>query len=1153
MALGSLEAQAPAIAAGGGESPLRPGKRLPGMGASLRGVDHCPTFRPMWKKRTRAPGQVSSCRASVRMTELDELARALARWPLKSAITLDQIAEPSQAFWVAWCLEELDERRPNQPATLWVLCRDVTQQDRLANEIPVWTQHPILYFPQHDAVHFEGALPDPETASERLQTLHALGRPAEAWRAVLLHHESLEESVVAPGSLDREELQVEVGSRWDPEVIARNLQEAEFERVPQVFERGQYAQRGGITDVFPWQAKDPLRIEFFDREIESIRVFDIDAQTSVRPLERASLLLKHSSQSFGSLREYLREGDRRLAIECGEEVVVEAELRMTEFSTEATTSSPAWASMDGPLGEFHAGDFVLQETRRQRFVQQLEQWTADQWQIRMYFNNKGEVERFRELVPAKALERAGVQFCEGRLAKGFTIPAAKLAILTDAEIFGRYQHGRTQRLFQRISRQRRVSSHSDFTQLQADDFVVHAEYGIGRYLEIQRRERHGREEEVLVIEYAEEAKLYVPLEQAHLVSRYVGVGQSMPRLNKLGSSRWMKVRKAAERAIMDYAGELLKFQASRQTYKGTCHSGDTSWQWEFENAFLYKETRDQIKAIHETKTDMESELPMDRLICGDVGFGKTEVAIRASFKAVMSGYQVGVLVPTTILARQHFQTFCERMSDYPIRIEHLSRFRSPAEQGAVIRDLANGSVDIVIGTHRLISKDVAFKKLGLVIIDEEQRFGVRHKEKFKERFHLVDVLTLSATPIPRTLYMALVGVRDMSTIETAPPNRLPVHTTICAYDERLVRDVIHRELKRDGQVYYLHNRIESIEGVARSIRELCPGARVGVGHGKMDKVLLENVMHRFVDGRIDVLVCTTIIESGIDIPNANTIIIDRADRFGLADLYQLRGRVGRSQRKAYAILLLPRYMLSGGDARKRMRAIRDHSSLGSGFKIAMRDLEIRGAGNLLGTQQSGHIVAVGFELYCQLLKQSIAALQGRHTVTRVDVPLRVDFLTNSDSQEDNCENRVPAYLPASYIEEAPMRIAAYRQLAQLTTMRELKRLRQEWRDRFGPPPPAVECLLACTELRMAAAHAGVSVVEIKEGKLMLTKGGDYLLVNGKFPRPGGATNRERLFAAVEMVHSLNHRNIRPASRMPSPRGEADPFHRALSQPTQKSR
>ncbi len=1067
-------------------------------------------------------GEAPSRLGLVSMPELEKLAAAITRPGIRAVRTFDQIAEPAQAFWITWFLDELTARRPGG-GHLWVLCRDVTQQDRLANELPVWSRHPVLYFPQHDAVHFEGALPDPETASERLQTLHALDQGQGNWRVILAHHESLDETVPAPGSLEREEMAIEVGAAWDLEFLAQNLQEAGFERVPQVYVRGHYAQRGGILDVFPWQATEPVRIEFFDRDVESIRVFDIDSQISVRQIERTTLLLREAGEAFDKLESYIAREDPVVALECGEAVPERAKIHFTEFSASSHSRTSAWASTDSPLGEFHAGDFVLQEARREAFTQQLRLWSDEGWCIRLYFNNRGEVDRFEELVPRAVLRETGVEICEGRLAKGFTIPAARLAILTDAEIFGRYQHGRTQRLFKRVSRQRRFTKPSDFTQFQPNDFVVHAEYGIGRYLDIIKRESQGRVEEVLVIEYAEEAKLYVPLEHAHLVSRYVGVGSGVPKLSKLGSGRWMKVKKATERAIMDYAGELLKLQASRQTYQGSAHAEDTKWQWEFENAFLYKETRDQLKAIHETKTDMESALPMDRLICGDVGFGKTEVAIRAAFKAVMSGYQVAMLVPTTVLSRQHYQNLSERMSDYPIRIEHLDRFRKPAEQRAIVRDLATGSVDIVIGTHRLTSKDVVFKKLGLVVVDEEQRFGVRHKEKFKERFHLVDVLTLSATPIPRTLYMSLMGVRDMSTIETAPPNRLPVHTSICAYDERLVREAIQRELRRNGQVYYLHNRIESIENVAGKIRQLCPGSRVGVGHGQMDKDQLEIVMQRFIDGELDVLVCTTIIESGIDIPNANTIVIDRADRFGLADLYQLRGRVGRAQRKAYAILMLPRHLLTTGDAGKRMKAIRDYSSLGAGFKIAMRDLEIRGAGNLLGTQQSGHIMAVGFDLYCQLLKQSIAALQGRHTVTRVDVPMRIDFLTNAVShpEEDGQDlERVPAFLPSAYIEEAPLRILAYRQLAELTTKSELRTLEKQWRDRFGPPHAPVGNLLACTELKIAAAHAGVQVIEIKEGKLMLTKGGQFLTVDGKFPRLEGSTNRDRLFHAVGLTQSL---------------------------------
>ncbi len=1037
-------------------------------------------------------------------------------------LTLDQIAEPSQPFWLAWLLHLLETQPDSQPlGTLWILCRDVTQQDQLANELPIWwPRGDLLYFPQHDAVHFEGALPDPETASERLQTLHTLGREPQRWRVLLVHHESLEETVPERGSLEREELKLDVGTTFDLDELASKLEEAGFERSPQVFERGQYALRGGILDVFPWQSIEPVRIEFFDSEIESIRVFDIDAQTSLRQLERTTLLLKDSSDAFAELKDYIQPADLVVTIDGTNELELPASVRITEFS-ESTEIIPVWATTDSPLGDFSAGDFVLQEARREQFANQLEAWAEDDWEIRIYFNNRGEIDRFQELVPNDVCNKAGVQFCEGRIARGFTLPGARLAILSDAEIFGRYQHGRTQRLFQQVSRQRRSRQENEFKEFQPDDLVVHAEYGIGRFLDIEQRKTNGQTEDVLVIEYADEAKLYVSLENAYLVSRYVGVGKSNPNLSKLGSGRWMKVRKATERAIKEYAGELLKLQASRQTYKGTTHREDTKWQWEFENAFLYKETRDQLGAIEETKKDMESDLPMDRLICGDVGFGKTEVAIRAAFKAVMSGYQVAMLVPTTVLAQQHYQNFCERMSDYPFRIEQLSRFRKTSDQRQVVKALAEGTVDIVIGTHRLISNDIVFKKLGLVIIDEEQRFGVRHKEKFKERFHLIDILTLSATPIPRTLYMSLMGVRDMSTIETPPPNRLPVHTTICAYDERLVREAIQRERKRDGQVYYLHNRVESIEKVATKIQMLCPGVRTGIGHGQMDKEQLENVMHEFVDGKIDVLVCTTIIESGIDIPNANTIIIDRADRFGLADLYQLRGRVGRAQRKAYAILMLPRHLLTSSDAGKRIKAIRDYSSLGAGFKIAMRDLEIRGAGNLLGTQQSGHIMAVGFDLYCQLLKQSIDAMQGRRTITRIDVPMRIDFLvTRALTMSEVEDDYVPAYIPASYIEEPTLRILAYRQLAELTTQKELKKLIRDWRDRFGKLPEPVENLLWSNELKVAAAHANISTIEIKDGKLMLMRKGDYLMIDGKFPRFRRRKNRYRLQEAAEMVATL---------------------------------
>jgi len=547
---------------------------------------------------------------------------------------------------------------------------------------------------------------------------------------------------------------------------------------------------------------------------------------------------------------------------------------------------------------------------------------------------------------------------------------------------------------------------------------------------------------------------------------------------------------------------MLAVQAERETVPGFAFGPDTKWQLEFEHSFPFRETPDQMKAIIDAKIDMERPRPMDRLICGDVGFGKTEVAIRAAFKSVMEGKQVVVLAPTTVLAQQHFEVFRQRMLDYPVRIEMLSRFRSQSEQRKIIELLRQGGVDIVIGTHRLISGDVVFKDLGLVIIDEEQRFGVLHKEKFKELFKLVDVLTLSATPIPRTLYLSLVGVKDMSTIETPPLNRLPVETIVCGYDERIIRDAINRELERQGQVYFLHNRVQSIERVREKIVDLVPGARVEIGHGQMHADELEEIMARFVAGKIDVLVCTTIIESGLDIPNANTIIIDRADRFGLADLYQLRGRVGRAEHKAYAYLLLPREMMTVGAARKRINAIKQYSSLGAGFRIAMRDLEIRGAGSILGTAQSGHIVAIGFDLYCQLLKQAVAQMKGRKFRPRLDVDLSLDFVATNEAEfvQLGPEQRIPAFVPSSYISDTALRIKAYRKVAEISTRDQFDRVRKEWRDRFGKFPPAVENLFLLAEIKLTAAKAGVTRVESKERKLMLTRRGDFVLVDGKFPR-----------------------------------------------------
>ena len=827
-----------------------------------------------------------------------------------------------------------------------------------------------------------------------------------------------------------------------------------------------------------------------------------------------------------------------------------------------------------PLAE-RAPEPQVIETQRREFFAQLHRWLRQGYAVHVFCNNDGERQRFSEIWEEYGLDRqlaasdppaadskptAMVEVHLGTLGRGFLCDASKLVDVTDAEIFGRYKVQRPRRLKSPHAQATRSALDIDFTDLEEGDYVVHLQHGIGRYVGLQvlpigagtkptelASATSNSAQECLVIEYAPNdpaqppPKLYVPVTEAHLVSKYVGTGKARPPLNTLGGTRWAKAKAQAARAVRDVASDLLAIQAARETQLGHAFTPDTPWQREFESAFLFEETPDQMRAILETKGDMERPKPMDRLICGDVGFGKTEVGIRAAFKAVMDGRQVAVLVPTTVLAQQHFNTFRERMADYPVRIELLSRFRTRRAQQKVVKDLAAGAVDIVIGTHRLLQNDIAFKDLGLVVIDEEQRFGVMHKEGFKRLRQLVDVLTLSATPIPRTLYLALTGARDMSTIQTPPHDRLPVETIVTQYDERVIREAIQRELNRGGQVFFLHNRVMTIDTVAQKLRALLPQARIVVGHGQMHSDDLEEIMTQFVNGEADILLSTTIIESGLDIPNANTIIIDRADRFGLSDLYQLRGRVGRYKHQAYAYLLLPRHGGLLSDVRKRLSAIKQYSTLGSGFKIAMRDLEIRGAGNLLGAEQSGHITAVGFELYCQLLKQSVASQKGEKVSPRIEVQVRLDFLALSPMEEASistprvagsraaaaladgemgAEAEIPtraavsrqaatntaaqrpqaAYIPFNYITDARQRIEVYRKVAQASDNSSIEGLERELRDRFGPLPPAMQLLLEVAGLKILAAERGVTVIEVKEDKLMLTRNNDYLMVGSKFPR-----------------------------------------------------
>ena len=1131
---------------------------------------------------------------------------------------LDSVAEPARPFLVALLAREL--QRPVVVVTSGLKEQELFHSNLATYVAALSTQHSALstlFYPPWETLPHEDILPPVDVVADRLKVLRWLSTlHSQPSTPIVTSVQALLQRTFAPSRLGEMLRKISVGGKLELEEFEEWLTGAGYEAEAQVTQRGEFSVRGGIVDVFPLDQEQPLRIELFGDEIESIRHFDPVSQTSTSEVREVALmpagelgLLKKGNQPLGSFLDFLpantifvfddmakieanaesyenqvpegdpffvpfeevwkqieqRKGGRVLVFGEANQTMVAQASRLWSFPAQQPparrlrhhdepalhhSTTPSLHSLEfyRPVGVRQIDETVA-EVQRRSFFEQLRQWVTDGYAVQVFCNNEGEQQRFFEILDELGMKGLTVHPQLGTLSQGFLFEEARLVVVTDAEIFGRYKVPRPRRLATVAKEKAQSKQIVDFTELEEGDFVVHFQHGIGKYIGLRQIETQGQQQEVLAIAYANDARLYVPVAEAHLVSKYVGVGKRIPELSQIGGTRWAKAKETAERAIMDLASSLLEIQAARESQTGFACPPDVPWQHEFESAFIYQETPDQLTAIADVKRDMESKKPMDRLICGDVGYGKTEVAIRAAFKAVMAGKQVAVLVPTTVLAQQHFNTFTERMADYPVRIEMLSRFRSKKQQRMAVELLREGGLDIVIGTHRLVQPDVHFKDLGLVVIDEEQRFGVLHKERFKQLRRMVDVLTLSATPIPRTLYLSLTGARDMSTIETAPQERLPVETIITEWNERIIRDAIIRELSRGGQVYFLHNRIESIEGIRDRLKVLLAGysggvsvplaavrepnndrkrdaratvqtrpVRIEIGHGQMHEDDLESVMLRFVNGEIDVLVCTTIIESGLDIPNVNTIIIDRADRFGLSDLYQLRGRVGRWKHKAYAYLLLPRHAALIADARKRMTAIQQYSKLGSGFKIAMRDLEIRGAGNILGSEQSGHITAVGFDLYCQLLRESIARLKGQPIKKRAEVTVRFDFLTLLADHAE--EGKILAAIPHKYISDQQLRVDAYRKIAQIADEADVKRLRREFVDRYGKLPIAAELLLEVAWLKAVASFGLITTVEVAENKVMLTRGGDFITIGGKFPRLVSKGAEEKLREIRRLIVSM---------------------------------
>ena len=944
-------------------------------------------------------------------------------------------------------------------------------------------------YPQRESLGAEE--PHYEIAGERIETLERLLRGAV--RVLVTTARATAERTGVPGALAAMQLALKPGAASLGETVGR-LERMGYERVPTVTEVAQFSVRGGILDLYGFGMAAPARVEWWGDDIASLRCFDLDTQRSGEAIDRVTVLpvkteaaaTGHPAPVRSSLLELLptdtvllvdeesavaREVDRAWK-DAAHHLEVARRLGEDPPAREDLFVDPErWHERLGTFGRVAVG--TVETDQRfplappepvERDLKRLRQIAGAAPATIILCDNEGQLERLEEL-----LGEGRVTLAVGALDGGFVLPA--LRVLTDHEIF------RRARRLRRARRYRSAVSAAAQRPLAVGGYVVHLEHGVGIYRGLQTIAvgADGGTLEVAVVEYEGGDRLNVPLYRIDQLEPYRTVGDSdapPPRLHRLGATTWQRQRDKTRAAIHLMAAELLDLYARRQLATGYAFPADTPWQRELESAFLYEDTPDQRRASEEVKRDMERARPMDRLLVGDVGYGKTEVAVRAAFKAVQAGKQVVVLVPTTILAEQHGRTFRERLADYPVRNEVLSRFRSPKETRDVVARIQRGEVDIVIGTHRLLSRDVAFKDLGLLVVDEEHRFGVRHKERLKALKLVVDVLTLTATPIPRTLHLSLAGLRDLTLLETPPKDRSPVLTFVEPWDDALLEEAMARELDRGGQVYFVHNRIETIATIAGRVQALAPRARVAVAHGQMREADLEAVMAQFVRGEVDVLLSTMIVESGLDVPNANTMIVDRADRLGLAQLYQLRGRVGRSHRRAYCYLLVPDQM--DAQAEERLRVLEHHTDLGSGYRIALRDLELRGAGNLLGGEQSGHVQAVGFDMYLRWLEETVRALK------------REPGVRSQEWAPPDVTLDAPAHLPESYVADDEAKLDLYRRLARAEQPCEIQPVREELRDRFGPLPPEAERFLLVAELRALGAQAGLETVLIKGDEARLT-------------------------------------------------------------------
>ena len=973
-------------------------------------------------------------------------------------------------------------------------------------------------YPARDLLFYYADIKGKTLTNRRMEVLRAIAeKKKEEPVTVITTMDAFLDGIISPDEIQKNRIHITGEDTVDLTKLEQDLTALGYERESQIEAPGQFAVRGGIIDVFPLAEEMPVRIELWGDEIDSIRMFDAKSQRSIENISEITIY-PASENCFGnnglvSFLKYFPENETLLFYDEPHRLQETAETVEAEYTESLKNRADAGMKEEGEeeLRVFQTKDIISEMNRYsgiglttleskcglfkvrsvytvqakgvnpynnsfELLTRDLKRLKRNGYRVVLLSGSRTRAKRLAEDLRdydlssfysedmQREVKPGEIMAAYGYASEGYEYPMLKFVVISESDIFGRKKKKKKRKKYegQRIQ---------DFAELKPGDYVVHENHGIGVYKGIEKIEVEKIVKDYMKIVYAEGGVLYIPVAQMDLIQKYAGADAKKPRLNKLGTIQWGKTKSQVKKAVQIVAKDLVELYAVRQQSEGFVYGPDTVWQKEFEEMFPFEETDDQLQAIEDTKHDMESKKIMDRLICGDVGYGKTEIAIRAAFKAVQEGKQVVCLVPTTILAQQHYNTFVQRLKEFPVRIDLLCRFRSAAEQKKTIEDTKKGFVDILVGTHRVLSKDVVIHDLGLLIIDEEQRFGVTHKEKIKKLKENIDVLTLTATPIPRTLHMSLIGIRDMSVLEEAPNERMPIQTYVMEYNDEMVREAITRELARDGQVYYVYNRVNDIADVAGRIQSLVPDANVAFAHGQMKERELEDIMYDFINGDIDVLVSTTIIETGLDIPNANTMIIQDADRFGLSQLYQLRGRVGRSNRMAYAFLLYQRDKLLKEVAEKRLSAIREFTDLGSGIKIAMRDLEIRGAGNLLGEAQSGHMEAVGYDLYCKMLNEAVRQLKGG--------PEAETFTTLIDLNVD-------AYIPEYYIKNEYQKLDIYKRIAAIESEEELEDMTEELIDRFGDIPKKVQQLLVIASLKSLAHSVYVTAIEQKGEEIRFT-------------------------------------------------------------------